>query len=358
MKIRKSVCLAVLAAAPLCYAVITGNWTEETQASFEKGTVTGLSIRNDGRLTLAPVFSDVFDAASTYLWAVAEDGKGNIYTGGGGPADDNTALFLIGPDGQGKKLAELPGLQIQAIAIGPKGNIFAATSPDGKVYRVTQAGESAVFFDPQAKYIWAMAFGRDGDLYVATGDEGKVFRVKPDGAGTMFFDTQETHARSLAIEKDGSLLVGSEPGGLIFRVSPEGRGFVLYQADRREVSAIAVKGDGAIFFAAVGGKRQQPSMPSVAPPVAQPVTPQSQTAAVLAAQQSASQAVQGQTSRTQSRLLLAPSGGADVYQIDPRGYTKEIWSDSRAIVYSIVLDSSWPAHTRDRKRGTHLPHRE
>ncbi len=76
---------------------------------------------------------------------------------------------------------ESTDLAVQAIAFDAKGALYVATSPDGKVYRVSASGEKSVFFDPKTKYIWDLAFGADGTLYVATGDKGQVFSVAPDG---------------------------------------------------------------------------------------------------------------------------------------------------------------------------------
>ena len=61
---------------------------------FEKGTLKNLSLRSDGRLTLAPVFRELFDASTAYLWALAGDSKGNLYTGGGGPSASTAKLFM------------------------------------------------------------------------------------------------------------------------------------------------------------------------------------------------------------------------------------------------------------------------
>ena len=78
------------------------------------------------------------------------------------PSDDIVEAVVV------KTLAELDGIAIQAIAIDAMDRVYAATSPDGKVYRVGTAGQVEVFYDPQAKYIWAMAFDKGGNLYVAT----------------------------------------------------------------------------------------------------------------------------------------------------------------------------------------------
>ena len=97
--------------------------------------------------------------------------------------------------------------------------VYAATAPDGKVFRIEPNGKFETFYDPKAKYIWALAFDSRGELFVATGDGGEIHKVSPDGKGSVLFRTEETHARSLAIDSKDNIIVGTEPGGLIL-VSP------------------------------------------------------------------------------------------------------------------------------------------
>src|SRR5215467_10463857 len=143
-------------AALLCAAAFAGQtrtWSESDYTDFEKGHNKNLSLRSDGVLTLAPRFEELYDSSSAYLWTLARDSKGNLYTGGGPGAK----LYRITPKGDKKTLAELEGLEIHAIAIDSRDRVYAATSPDGKVYRVAAGGKAEVFFDPKAKYIWGMA---------------------------------------------------------------------------------------------------------------------------------------------------------------------------------------------------------
>ena len=252
-----------LLAASALFAGQTRTWSQGEFADFEKGIVKNLSLRSDGQLTLAPLSRELFDTSSAYLWALAQDSKGNLYAGGGNGAK----LYRIPPDGKGKLLADLDALEIHAIAVDSKDRVYAATSPDGKVYRIAGNGKPEVFYDPKSKYIWALAFDSQGNLLVATGDPGEIHRVAPDGKGSVFFKSDETHVRSMTIDASGNAIMGTEPGGLVMRVSPAGEGFVLYQTPKREVTAVAVARDGAIYAAAVGAK--QAALPAPAPaPVA------------------------------------------------------------------------------------------
>ena len=84
----------------------TRTWVESDYSDFEKGVIKNLSLRSDGRLTLAPRFEELFDSPSAYLWALARDSKGNLYAGGGPDAK----LFRISPSGEKKTLAEFQAL--------------------------------------------------------------------------------------------------------------------------------------------------------------------------------------------------------------------------------------------------------
>src|SRR5277367_1065156 len=162
MKFPKLFC-ALLAGSACIYAVETKTWQQTYMADFERGSLTGLSLSSDGKLSLAPALKQVFDPSVTFLWAIAIDSKGNIFAGGGGLGGTKTKLYEVDAAGKTKTLAELDGMAIQALAIDRQDRIYAATSPDGKVYRVDSAGKVETFYDPKSKYIWALAFSKTGD---------------------------------------------------------------------------------------------------------------------------------------------------------------------------------------------------
>lgn len=326
----KHIPLLLLAAAPL-FAGQTHTWTQGDFSDFEKGVIRNLSLRSDGLLTLAPRSTELFDTGTAYLWAMAQDSKGNLYAGGGTTAK----LFRIAPDGKSKTIADLGGVEIHAIVVDSKDRVYVATSPDGKVYRISGGGKPEVFYDPKTKYIWAMAFDSHGNLFVATGDQGEIHRVTPDGKGSVFFKTDETHVRSMAIDSRDDLIVGTDPGGLVLRVSPAGEGFVLYQMPKREVTAVAVARDGSIYASAVGAKSQAPTV-SVAPaPAVQLLTVTVNAPGGAAAAQPAARPMPPPASTG-----AAVTGGSEVYRIEPNGDPRRIWSHAQDVVYTIAFDSN------------------
>src|SRR5438552_14190165 len=75
--------LFALCFSAAAFAASTRTWSETDYAEFEKGNLKNLSLRSDGVLTLAPKFQELYDSSSAYLWTLARDSKGNLYTGGG-----------------------------------------------------------------------------------------------------------------------------------------------------------------------------------------------------------------------------------------------------------------------------------
>ncbi len=327
---------AAALAAVSAFAVETKTWTQEAQADYEKATLKRVSLRSDGRLTLAPALTELLDSSTAYLWAVAVDSKGNRYTGGGAPGASTAKLFVVDAKGKSRVLTELTGMEIHAIAVDRKDRVYAATSPDGKIYRVSSSGKSEVFYDPKVKYIWALAFNSRGEMFAATGDQGEIHRVSPDGKGQVWFRTEEAHARSLAVDANDNLLVGTEPGGLILRVNAKGEGFVLHQASKREVTAIAAAADGSVYAAAVGAR--QPGPPVLAAPPLPAVAPPAAPTPVGAAPQAVR--VQ-QMIPPPSFAVSAPAltGGSEVWRIDREGFPRRVWTDVQDIVYALAIDT-------------------
>jgi sugar lactone lactonase YvrE len=355
--------LAMNVLVPVVSADGTRTWEQSKFEDLTKGTATGIAIRSSGGVELAPSFKLFYATPSTYIWAVAADESGNVYAATGSPA----RVYRITPDGQATIIFEPQELQVQTLEVGPHGVIFAATAPDGKVYKIERkpkvdgpkdsktekdaskdpakpaldpSWSSSECFAPGTKYIWDLLLDRAGNLYVATGDHGEIYRVTPKGEHSLFFKSDDTHIRVLALDTQGNVIAGTDGSGLVYRISPAGEGFVLYSAPKKEITALALDHEGNIYAAGVGEKRANAatstagasllnSMGTTVPPSTGPSTP-------------------GMT------LTLMPSpstvgafpfpggsanGGSDVYRIAPDGSPSRIWTSHEDIVYALAFDS-------------------
>ncbi len=338
------------------FAEGTRSWEQSRFEDLTKGTATGVAIRSAGGLELAPTFKSLYATPSTYIWAIAADDAGNVYVAAGAPA----RVYRITPDGKATVIFEPKELQVQALQIASAGVIYAATAPDGKVYKIEHnSGKaqsvkadsspavdpswiSSVYFEPGTKYIWDLALDKSGNLYVATGDHGEIFRVTPKGEHSVFFKSDETHIRVLAFDAQDNLIAGSDGSGLIYRISPAGDGFVLYSAPKKEITALALDHSGNIYAAAVGEKKPGSASTSSAFNAALltmganvPVGGAPQVPGMTMTANPAGPAISGP--------FPFPGGGAssgsDVYRIAPDGSPIRLWTSHEDIVYALAFDS-------------------
>jgi sugar lactone lactonase YvrE len=188
-------------------------WSTNTRAEVLKGDARGVSINENGTITLAPRLTEIFNTEQSYIWSSAADGSGNVYLGTGGDGK----VFRVDASGRGALLYDTNELNVAAIAVGARGEVYAGTAPDGRVYRIEPNGTASVFFDPKEKYIWSLAVLNDGGIAVGTGENGRIYRVKTAGAtpeSSLLFDTSETHIISLAVDRAGNLYAGTDASAL------------------------------------------------------------------------------------------------------------------------------------------------
>ncbi len=237
----------------------TKQWTVGLYDEFARGTTDGVAIRSDGRLAAGPWLGTIYTAGGSYVWSVAAGDKGVVYAGLGGSTGGSAAVMRIGADGKADKVFAGKELGVQAVRVGKDGAVYAATSPDGKVYRLG-AGEQVVF-DPattaeKPKYLWDLAVGTDGAVYVAAGAPAAVYRVA-GGKTELLFRTADQHIRSLLMGGDGVLWAGSDGVGVVYRYDtkvPGAKPFAAYAAGHREITSLAMDAGGNVYAAAVGAK--------------------------------------------------------------------------------------------------------
>jgi len=354
---------------PTAFAEGTRTWEQSKFEELIKGTATGVAIRSSGGLELAPAFKTLSATPSTYIWAIAADDAGNVYAATGAPA----RVYRITPGGQVTIIFEPQELQVQALQVEGR-VIFAATAPDGKVYKIEhRAGgkpevakvdsgkekekeaekdsskpaldpswTSSVYFAPGTKYIWDLLLDKSGNLYVATGDHGEIYRVTPKGDHSLFFKSDETHVRVLALDAQGNVIAGSDGSGLVYRISPAGEGFVLYSAPKKEITALALDRAGNIYAAGVGEKRAGagssgsgggPAMLTITTGGPTPTGPQAPGLTIGPSP----------TASSVSGAFPFPgggvSGGSDVYRIAADGSPARIWTSHEDIVYALAFDA-------------------
>lgn len=290
-------------------------WSVNSRAEVLKGDARGVSIGAEGAISLAPRFTEIFTTDQPYIWSSVIGSGGSVYLGTGGEG----RIFKVSPSGAGNLLADLPELNVTALAIGRSGELFAASSPDGKVYKIDASGKAEVYFDPKEKYIWSLVVMSDGSLAVGTGGNGKIFRVAAAGAApeaSLLFDTGAAHITSLSADRQGNLYAGTDASGIVLKFGADKKPFALLDSPLREMKAISLAPDGSIYALALGESAS-----------AAPAT-ENKTAAAERQNASAPEPA------PKSRYDLTGAKSA-VYRIMPDGGTDIIWSSATVTGFSL-----------------------
>ncbi|MEZ2346149.1 hypothetical protein [Terriglobus sp. RCC_193] len=284
-------------------------------------------MRNDGRLEPAPALRSIAATPATFLWSLAAAGT-DLYAGTGAPSG-GSQLLKIDAKGAISTAASFKELNVQATLALADGSILAATSPDGKVYRVTSGNTTPqVIFDPtqtteKPKYLWALALAKNGDLLIAAGAPATVFRVSLQSANAkpqLLFRSGDQHIRSLVVATDCTIYAGSDGAGLIYRISPEGKPFALYAAPKHEITALALDTAGNLYAAAVGDRK---------PPALPPLPASGQPAVAITILQPGSAISAASNS-------IVPDG-SEIYRIAPDGTPLRLVALQQDVVYALTV---------------------
>jgi hypothetical protein len=238
-------------------------WDTSSSEQWMAGRGEQVAISRDGRLTLGPAVRVVHEDAAPALWTAASGPDGTLYVGTG---NEGQVLALSGDTT--RVLWDSDELQVHALA-WHDGALLAATSPDGKVYRIAANGTATVFFDPADTYVWALAVDRQQQVYVATGGKGRVYRLaRTGGAPTTVFESAAANVTALAVNDAGDVFVGTDSPGRLYRVPAGGKPFALLDGPFTQIQAIRPGPRDTMWVLAVS-----PGAPSAAPAAPAPTSP-------------------------------------------------------------------------------------
>jgi WD40 repeat protein len=336
-------------------AATSTTWEMNTYQDFLKGRFTGVSLDQNGKLTLAPKLDTVFSSGQPVIWSVAAAPDGSFYAGTG----HRGRIYRVSSSGASTLVWTADEPEVFAVAVDAGGVLYAATSPDGKVYRIdrdkaTDKGKATELFAPKTKYIWSLAFSPDGSLFVGTGDPGNVYRVDKSGKSELYYETGQSHVTALACDTRGNVLAGSEPNGILYRISARDKAFVLYDASLPEIRAIVPMPDGTVYAAALGGSianRSGPLTPGLSSPMSVTVTAPATSITVTESAQAgpdvkpkadasraSAQPVQQVTAATTPLTEIPGVEKSAVYKINPDATVETLWSSKEENVYSMLVE--------------------
>jgi hypothetical protein len=218
-------------------------WTQDSKDDFATGEATGVAVISDGTLALTPQWEHVAHAEQLYVWSVAASPAGDIYVGTGGPGKVYKYV-----DGKLALLYDTGEFGVHSLVVDADGSIVAGTAPDGKVFRITPAGEGKLLCKTPASYVWALCPDGKGGLYAGTGPKGRIYSISAAGACKPLAATNQTHVTSLTM-CGGVLYAGTSEKGVVYRVTADRRLEAVFDAGEGNITSLATDGKDKVYAA-------------------------------------------------------------------------------------------------------------
>jgi len=173
----------VLLLAGVTPAVKTSLWEQQSYSDFEAGKPKDLSFTNTGDVMLSLKIGALTEMKETQVWALVEDSKGNLYAGTG----NEGKIYKIDAGGDTDELSyNSPEVTSYSLAVGPDDALYAGTGPDGLVYKITDATTPpTTLLNEGDKYVWALQFDAAGNLASATVSNGEGSSYVIPGTGIV-----------------------------------------------------------------------------------------------------------------------------------------------------------------------------
>ncbi len=242
-----SLALSLLSVAEPASAVGTRRFELSRGKDFKGGDLKGVAIDNSGKVHAGLNLGSLPLPDAQAVWSALPRSDGSLLLGTG-----NEGKLLEVRGGAVRVLAETKALVVTALAEGWNGDVLLGTLPRGEIMRWAGGKLTTLVKLEGAEHVWALAYDEGARvLYAATGPEGKLFRIDQAGKAQVYFDAEEQHLLSLALgsERAGASVVyaGASDKAKLYEIRAPGRAGVLYDFGRTEVRAVVAAPKGEIY---------------------------------------------------------------------------------------------------------------
>jgi hypothetical protein len=235
--------LGLVGVAAPAAAVGTRRFILDKEADFKGGDLKGVAVDSRGSVRAGLNLGSVPVTQASSVWAALPQKDGSVLLGTG-----NEGKLLKLANGVVSVLAETKALALTSLATAWGGTVAVGTLPDGKVMKWENGKLVDLATLPGAKHVFSVAFdAKSNALYAATGPEGKLFRITANGNAQVYFDAEEQHLMSVAVAPDGTVYAGASEKAKLYKLTAPGRATVLYDFARTEVRAVTVDAKGVVY---------------------------------------------------------------------------------------------------------------
>lgn len=250
----KHLAFLFLASALSLPAVRTDSRIFEGYGELSDGELDGVAVHWDGGVGIGPVLEEgIRPPEGAVIWDLERSEDGVLYFSTGGPG----AVFRLDPtSGEMKKILDPDEPLLRAIHVDDSGNLYAGSSPEGRIYRVkTEGGFPEIYADLESLYVWQIEEDPEnpGALLIGAGAPGRIYRLNADFAPgdepEIVVDANSIHISTFTYTSDGTLYYASGPGGHLVRQKRGEESETLVELGSAEVRAIFPQEDGGVRIA-------------------------------------------------------------------------------------------------------------
>ncbi len=248
--------LAVSTFGLAAHAVGTRAFDLGTLDDLSGGELVATSVDSLGRVRAGLSLGTVSLGDPSSVWSALPLADGSVLLGTG---NDGKIVQVRGA--QASIAGETGQLAVTSLTLGWGGAVYAGTMPKGRIVKL-EGGKVTTFVDlPETDHVWALVFDAKAQaLYAATGPQGKLWRIDRAGAAQVYYDADEPHLVSLVAGPGGALYAGSSGKALLYKITGPGRASVVYDFPGEEVRALAV-GPHDTLFAVSNEYGEPPEIP-------------------------------------------------------------------------------------------------
>ncbi len=290
---------------------------------FIRGRLQSLRLSSEGWLALSLKAETISGPSEEFYLSAVISPDGTIFLGTG----HNGRIYRI-KNGKSELYFQFQEMDVTALALDSKGILYAATSPNGKIYRLTGPGQGETFFDPEEKYVWDLLVNEKGSLLAAVGERGGLYEISPLGEGKLIFKAEETHLLCLHRLTSGEIYAGTGSPGRLYLIKPQSKASLLFASDYEEIKDIVTDDAGNIYIAAAGtptkAKKEESTRPATKTSSSGEVT-----ITVVASDEIRS-----------SSPFFGSEGkepGA-VFRVTPDGLARKLWSSPEEMAYCLIFN--------------------
>lgn len=256
------------------------------------------------------------------------------------------------PDSQAKPLINR---HIFALGFDKNSNLLAGISGDkAKLIRFVNNKAWTIFEPNDANYIFDLKTDPKGNIYIATGPKGKIYKINdtlphltadtknpsfnPIKPAEIIFDAIDKSILCIELDNKGNLYAGTDKKGVVYKIDTQtNKTAVLYDSGLTEITGIALDEQGNVYAAATSQDVlavQKAAAAMIAKNIGKPAPNQSQPpqkkSSGLILNIANTKSPEG-TENAQRQIQMAqaqPAGPAShIYKIAPNGIVQSIYSE-------------------------------